>query len=210
MNERWVCKRCFADNEESDAACVKCGLPRGAEAGQDGQEPWAPASATTAPTEAPAWRRWIRFWWVPALIVVLAVGYLGSARRGDDGALQGAGTLNLDDLRAGDCFNSGDETEIADVDGVPCGEPHEYQVFAVGRHESASLPSDAEMETVFRSVCEGPFGTFVGEPYATSALWATMITPSQESWDDGDRTYICVLYDPEDAALTESMEGAGR
>ena len=209
MNERWVCKRCFADNQEADAACVRCGLLRGAEAAEGEQATWSPASSTSA-TSQPGWRRWLRLWWVPALLVVLAVGYLGSARRGDDGAVQGAGTLSLDDLRVGDCFNSGDETEITDVDGVPCAEPHEYQVFAIARHESPSLPTDTDMEVVFQQVCDGPFATFVGEPYATSALWASMITPSQQSWDQGDRTYTCVLYDPENDALTESMEGAGR
>ena len=141
-------QRCFADNQEADAACVRCGLLRGAEAAEGEQATWSPASSTSA-TSQPGWRRLLRLWWVPALLVVLAVGYLGSARRGDDGAVQGAGTLSLDDLRVGDCFNSGDETEITDVDGVPCAEPHEYQVFAIARHAVSythlTLPTNREV-----------------------------------------------------------------
>lgn len=207
MSERWVCKRCFADNEEANAACRRCGLIRGAESTETG---WA-AQAASGPGAQPAgWRRWIRFWWIPALAVVLVVGYLANARRDGGGALEAAGTLSVADLRAGDCFGSSDETEISDVHGVPCTEAHEYQVFAVSNHEAASYPGDPEMDAIFASVCQAPFETFVGASYETSELWGSMITPSEESWSEGDRSFICILYDPEEPQLTDSMEGANR
>jgi hypothetical protein len=211
MNNRWVCKRCFADNEESSSACQQCGLIRGAESTAADQAGWATqAAGTDAAAPDPGWRRWIRYWWIPALVVVLAVGYFANARRSDDGSLEAAGTLAVDEMRAGDCFNAGEEESISDVDGTPCTEAHEYQVFAVGNHEAASYPSDPELETVFTSVCEAPFQAFVGMPYEDSELYANMITPSEESWADGDRSFICFLYDPNDSTLTASMEGAGR
>ena len=211
MNNRWVCKRCFADNEESSSACERCGLIRGADSTDADQAGWA-AQAAAAPTAASesGWRRWIRYWWVPALLVVLAVGYLANARRSDDGSLESAGTLAVDDMRAGDCFNAGEEESISDVDGVPCTEAHEYQVFAVGDYEAASYPTDPELDTIFTSVCEGPFDGFVDMPYVDSELYGQMITPSEETWADGDRSFICILYDPNDPALTASMEGAAR
>lgn len=211
MNERWVCKRCFADNEEGSAACQRCGLIRGAESTESDQAGWAAqGGAGSGPVEPAGWRRWVRYWWIPALAVVLAVGFLANARRDDGGALEAAGTLSVDDLRAGDCFDSGDETEISDVHGVPCDEPHEYQAFAVANHEAASFPGDAAMDTIFSSICEGPFEAFVGEPYQSSELWGLMITPSEESWGEGDRSFICILHDPNNPQLTESMEGANR
>ncbi len=210
MNERWVCKRCFADNEASSGACVKCGLTRGAESSESDRATWVAASPAGAPAERPAWQRWLRYWWVPALAVVLLVGYFASARRGDDGSLENAGTLSVEDLRTGDCFNGGDETEISDVDGVPCTEAHEYEVFAVATHEAESLPTDTEMDGIFISRCEPPFEAFVGTPYAESELYGSMITPSEESWNDGDRSFVCILYDPENPELTSSMQGANR
>jgi hypothetical protein len=211
MNNRWVCKRCFADNEESSAACHRCGLIRGAESTDADQAGWAAQTAGT-PTAAsqPGWRRWISYLWIPALVIVLAVGYFASARRSDDGSLEAAGTLAVDDMRAGDCFNAGEEESITDVDGVPCTEAHQYQVFAVGDYEAASYPTDPELDTIFTSVCEGPFHGFVGMPYADSELYGQMITPSEETWADGDRSFICILYDPNDPTLTASMEGAAR
>jgi hypothetical protein len=43
-----------------------------------------------------------------------------------------------------------------------------------------------------------------------------MITPSEETWADGDREFICTLYEPDpddfdaNVVLTESLRGAGR
>jgi hypothetical protein len=211
MSDRWVCRRCFADNEEIDAACARCGQARGADATVEEQRAWAAQTgATPIGEEPPAWRSWLRFWWIPAIAIFLAVGYFTTARRGDDGALSSAGRVSVNDLRPGDCFNSGDETEISDVDGVPCDEPHKWEVFAVDTHEAPALPSDAELDTVFGSICLDEFASYVGAPYESSEIYASMISPSEGSWADGDRTFTCVLYDPEDAELTESLRGAAR
>ncbi len=150
MTDRWVCKRCFADNNEADSACQRCGLIRGAEATPADQTSWAASeagAATTAPD--PGWRRWIRFWWIPALVIALVVGYLMTARRDDDGSLASAGTVSVDDLREGDCFNTTDEVAISEVDGVPCTEPHTYEVFALATYEGdGTYPPDAQLDGI--------------------------------------------------------------
>ena len=211
MNERWVCKRCFADNNETDSACQRCGLTRGAEATPADQTAWAAQGSATTTTADPGWRRWIRYWWIPALVIALVVGYLTAARRGDDGSLASAGNVSVDELREGDCFNAGDETEISDVDGVPCTEPHEFEVFALSHYEGdGTYPPDSALDAIFTQVCEPDFETYVGLPYANSEIWGSMISPSEDSWEDGDRSFICVLYDEDDPELTESLRGANR
>lgn len=212
MNERWVCKRCFADNDETDGACSRCGLIRGAEATEQDRAAWNASGVPGAvvATEPPAWRRLLRFWWIPALGVALLVGYLQTAQRGDDGSLTAAGNVDVNDLRVGDCFDTGEETEISEVAGRPCTDPHQYEVFAVDTYTANALPSGDALEAVFLSVCLDPFEAYVGTPYASSEIYADMITPSDESWSDGDRTFMCVLYDPADSELTESMRGAAR
>ena len=175
------------------------------------QRAWAARSgAAPIGSEPSAWRGWLRFWWIPAIAIFLAVGYLGSARRGDDGALSSPGGVAVTDLRSGDCFNTGDETLISEVEGVPCTEAHEYEVFAVDTHDADALPSDAELDAIFGTICVDAFEDYVGAPYAMSAVYASLISPSEGSWSEGDRTFTCVLYDPDDAELTESLRGAAR
>src|SRR3990170_330315 len=99
MSERWVCKRCFADNEETDSACQRCGLVRGAESTEADQTTWASQGGLTPATHPTGWQRWLRYWWIPVLAVVLVGGYLLSARRGDDGSLTSAGNVGVHDLR---------------------------------------------------------------------------------------------------------------
>jgi len=211
MNERWVCKRCFADNEETDSACLRCGLARGSESTETDQATWASQAGQAQATERPSWQRWLRYWWVPVLLVSLVGGYLFSARRGDDGALSAAGNLGVDDLRVGDCFNTADAAEIRDVDGLPCTQAHEYEVFHLTTWEGdGTFPPDSQLEAIFLEICEPSFEAYVGEPWLSSTIYGSMISPSDESWSDGDREFTCVLYDPDNTQLTESLRGASR
>ena len=211
MSDRWVCKRCFADNEEIDGSCARCGLARGAEATIDDQRAWAAQTGRTFEEQPPAWRRWLRFWWIPAIGVFLVVGYLTAARRDDAGSLTSAGTVSVYELRVGDCFNTDAEGELSDVSGVPCEEPHAYEVFAVADYEGSAYPaSDAAYAAAFYDVCAGPFASYVGEAFETSELWASAITPTEAGWRDGDREFVCYLYEEDESDMTASMAGAER
>lgn len=212
MSDRWVCKRCFADNAGAEGTCVRCGLMRGSESTLEDQQAWAKAAGVPGPAgPEPAWRRLLPYWWIAALGIFLLVGFLTSARRDDDGGLATGGNVSVDDLRPGDCFNAGDETEISDVDGVPCTESHAYEVFAVGTYEADVYPSTPEQsDAAFAATCLQPFASYVGTAYADSELWASMITPSKEGWDDGDREFICYLHEEDESPMTSSMEGAAR
>ena len=220
MNERWVCKRCFADNDETNAACQRCGLIRGAEATESDQAGWSAAQAAT-PVEKPqaGWTKWLRLWWIPAIAVVLAVGYFASARRGSSGEIENGGNLSAFDIQVGDCFGVEEEGEqISDVDAVPCTQPHVYEAYHVADHETAAYPTQAELDGIFDQLCVASFEPYVGAPYDTSAIWANFMTPSEESYADGDREYVCYLFEPVDpndpfgdmVQHSASLEGVNR
>jgi hypothetical protein len=218
VNERWVCKRCFADNEQSAGACHRCGLIRGAEATPTDQQAWAAQTPQAQPQQA-GWSKWLHLWWIPALVIVLAVGYFASARRGSSGEIEGGGNLSAFDIQLGDCFSvSSDGEQISDVDAVPCNEPHPYEAYVVADRETAAYPTRTELDAIFDELCVAGFEPYVGAPYDTSEIWADFMTPSEESWDQGDREYVCYLYEPVDQTEpfgdvvdhTGSLEGAAR
>ena len=213
MNERWVCKRCFADNDQTAGACHRCGLTRGAEASLADQQGWAAQPQPAgAPTPQPGWQRWLRFWYVPVVVIVLVVGYLASARRDDGGAITAGGTLSIEDLQVGDCFNfADDDDEISQVDAQPCTEAHSHQLFHIATWTASdTFPTVEQMDDFIFDQCMPAFESFVGEPYETSALFFDYFSPTSAGWDAGDRVFQCALYDPEDTTLTSSMEGAAR
>ena len=145
----------------------------------------------------------------------LAVGYFTQAQRGDDGSLSTAGNVTVTDLRVGDCFNAAEFTdedaEIGDVDGVPCTEPHTFEVFAVADYNGSAYPgTQAAFEAAFGEVCVPPFESYVGVPYADSVLWASAITPTEDGWDSGDHEFICHLHEEDTSMITGSQRGANR
>ena len=225
MNERWVCKRCFADNDDTASACHRCGLTRGAESSNADQSSWA-AAPQAAGGEGEGGggggggggllSKLLRFWWIPAVAIALVIAYFTTAQRGDDGSLSSAGNVTVGDLRVGDCFNAAefnenDDVEVDGVDGVPCDQPHAFEVFAVADYNGSVYPAtDAQFETAFVEVCVPPFQSYVGIAYADSELWASAITPTAEGWDAGDREFICHLHEEDASMLSESQRGANR
>lgn len=218
MNERWVCKRCFADNDETAGTCVRCGLTRGAEAAAADQQAWAAQTAPVQP-QAAGWTKWLRLWWIPVIVIGIGVFYFTQARRGDTGEIEGGGNLSAFDIQEGDCFTIETEAEtITDVHAVPCSDPHLYEAYRVADRETAAFPTQADLDTIFTELCVASFPSYVGAPYDTSEIWADFMTPSEESYADGDREYVCYLFEPVDAAdpygemvsQTSSLEGVAR
>ena len=213
MNERWVCKRCFADNDETNAACARCGLIRGAEATDADQAGWTAAGPTAEPQTSAGGglTRWLRYWWIPAIVIALAVGYFTNARRGDDGGITEGGTLHVQDLRVGDCFNSAETDEISEVDARPCTDTHEYELYHVATYPgSGEFPAEDTWLNFIIDECTPAFASYVGLAYEASVLEIQPLSPTEAGWDDGDKVVQCLLLDPDDQALTASMRDANR
>jgi hypothetical protein len=212
VTERWVCKRCFADNDETNGACARCGLVRGAEATDADQAGWAAAQPSAQSRMGGGWARWLRFWWIPAIVIALAVGFFTNARRGDDGGISEAGTLHVQDLRVGDCFVFEESAEeISEVDARPCTDPHRYEIFHITPwNAGGAYPTEDAWLTFLLDACIPEFEEYVGHRFDTSVLDFVPFTPTEEGWDAGDRVVQCALVDPNETELTESLRSVAR
>jgi hypothetical protein len=144
------------------------------------------------PKESPVRHRW------PVGLILAAV--LVSACASD----------SVFSLSVGDCFDDPTTSgEVSSVDLMECDEPHDNEVYAIFAYDGDSYPGETEMGAAADEGCEGRFEDFVGVPYLESDLYYTHLTPTQESWDTGDREIVCVLYEPGEK-LEGSMEGAAR
>jgi hypothetical protein len=118
------------------------------------------------------------------------------------------------DLEIGDCF-SADADQLDTVTVVDCEQSHEYEVFEVLDHEAgddAAYPGDQEILEYADVACQPSFEAFVGHDYQTSIWYITSLTPSTETWADGDREIVCTLNqqddDQEPIAVTGTAEGS--
>lgn len=212
--ERWVCLRCFVSNDGSAAECANCGLLRGSGPPADDPGAWAAAQQAAAAGSQPSrfpWR-WVGF----GVIALLVVGgsILFAARRDDSGDITGAGTLDVQDLRVGDCFDLEDErseetTEVSTVRAIPCDEAHVYEMYFAGEYPEGELPTAADepYSAWEEDSCVGSFESYVGLDFDSSKWYFSSLTPTDESWAAGDRLLQCFLHNFEESPVTGSAQG---
>lgn len=114
-------------------------------------------------------------------------------------------------IKVGDCIGSfEDGSEVAELPVVPCSDPHDQEVYASFMvPEADAFPGTDAVNSQAETDCAAEFETFVGVPYEESALYVQFLTPTEESWGQGDREILCTIYDPE-GQTTGSLQDAGR
>ncbi|WKZ82874.1 MAG: septum formation family protein [Acidimicrobiia bacterium] len=116
------------------------------------------------------------------------------------------------DLAVGDCFD--DPPSVADeveaVTTVDCTQPHDNEIYFEYQMTEAVYPGREETMNLAATRCLAEFEPFVGMPYADSDLDLFPITPTAESWENGDRVVYCAIYALDLSKLTGSMRGAAR
>lgn len=119
-------------------------------------------------------------------VVLLALaGYL---------LLQGDTGTFIDDLSVGTCFQTPTDVEIAIVDVVSCEDRHDEEVYAIKGLPyavDAPYPGPLTVDEAAFAACLEDFRSFVGVPYETSVLDVLWLSPTGESWDEGDRRVVC-------------------
>ncbi|HEX6300979.1 MAG TPA: septum formation family protein [Acidimicrobiia bacterium] len=181
-----------------------------------------PAEFPTGPVQTqPEPRIRINRSWVRLILSALVFGgwflfsTLDDASRDDSGDIADAGDLDVMSLQVGDCFDDPEDLEevVFDVAAVPCSGPHDNEVFAVqplGASFGDSYPGDDALSDYTHQVCSGGlFDSYVGTSYVDSSLEVFTFTPTQESWDEGDREFVCALFRLDFAKLTGTARDSG-
>ena len=114
-------------------------------------------------------------------------------------------------LEVGECFNDPDDTElVSNVSIVDCVEPHNNEVFHLFDIAGDDFPGEATLSDLAASGCRDAFDDYVGFAYADSDFEIFRLTPSEDSWDDGDREVVCSLFDLTSQRWTGTARNSGR
>lgn len=169
--------------------------------------------AAPSPRRSRGWMRW-------ALAALLFGGWflftsLDDASRDERGEIVEGGDLDVMTLQVGDCFDDPEDGEdvVFDVAAVPCSQPHDNEVFAVETVDatlsSGDFPGRDALQAQSLERCSGQlFDDYVGTAYLDSALDVFSLTPTSESWDQGDRGIVCALYRLDLGKLTGTARGS--
>jgi hypothetical protein len=135
------------------------------------------------------------------------------ATRDDTGEIIESGDIDVFSLQEGDCledldFGSEDEDGVSEVTegiGVPCSEPHVYEVFS---QLFLNGLSQKEIQETSFDECLKDFESYVGVPFEESVLYITTLFPTLESYATGDREVSCLLVTEDETPVTGSARGS--
>jgi hypothetical protein len=120
--------------------------------------------------------------------------------------------VHYESLKTGECVSG---SSLRDGTGrwpdvlqlLPCGVEHDAEVFFVGDiwKPEQEYPGRDAVEDEWKRSCENAFRIYVGLREDLSVLDYTGWSPSQDSWEDGDRQIGCIAFDP-DRQLTGTVK----
>ncbi len=207
--------------------------PRAAEPATQGEVAASPASPTTAgptgwvaPSETRSGRR------SPVLVLILgcagilvllsASAIVGLIYLGSQGSTildaaerqPQARTVNVFDLRVGDCFDepaaSADGT-VVDLIKRDCGEAHALEVIAIAQlPDGPAYPGADAISASAEAQCGPAFTSYVGTGPATSIYDVAWYSVTEEGWKGGDRAIDCLAFADDESPTTGSVKGANR
>lgn len=152
------------------------------------------------------------------VVLLLILGLVASAcgdnepTRDEGGNISESGDASVFALGVGDCFNddAGAGDVVTEVPVVPCSEPHDNEIYFEFSMTDAVFPGNDVAQEAAAERCIGEFLGFVGIGYLDSELEIFPITPTADSWSQGDRVVFCALYALDLSKLTGTMRGSGR
>ena len=113
-------------------------------------------------------------------------------------------------LPVGTCLDELSTTYITSDNVLDCSQPHNFEIFRSFLVDDGAFPGESVFEEQAYEKCDAAFADFVGLPYADSTLEYTYLSPTKETWAQGDREILCMIFDPSVAQTTGSLAASKR
>ncbi|MFE7133492.1 DUF4190 domain-containing protein [Streptomyces sp. NPDC057638] len=147
-----------------------------------------------------------------ALVLLFTGGFRSLWDGFQEGMEEGAGVRSTMDLRTGDCLNipgdSPEESVSATVDVVDCDTRHEAEITGSFTLTGKTFPGATRIEEQADRHCTATNGEYALDPWAIhDGMEAYYYLPTEESWDQGDRTVTCGYAHSMGYRVTGSLRG---
>ena len=129
-------------------------------------------------------------------------------------------TVQATDLQVGDCYNEPDaasattnddsKRQVGSVEVVDCEVPHQHEVYNNYKITLSTFPDSSTMQSQIQTACYSSFEDYVGKSYDESQYEASTLTPTENSWAQGDRTITCTLVTKDNSLITGSLKGVAK
>lgn len=124
------------------------------------------------------------------------------------------GTVNVFDLRVGDCLDqpaaSADGT-VVDLIRRDCAEAHALEVIAIVQVPGGpTYPGADAVSASADAQCRTAFTSYVGTTPEASIYDGVWYAVTEEGWQGGDRAIDCLAIADDESPMTGSVRGANR
>ncbi|GAB3556099.1 hypothetical protein GCM10027404_34060 [Arthrobacter tumbae] len=163
-------------------------------------------------------------YFLPAALLCTAAVLGGCTSGNDDGAQpsepsaaesaqaverQAASEVAPRDLQEGQCMADSGTAADPNLQVLPCGEPHPFEVFATTELPAGEYPGLGEADAQAQEFCRSEFAAFIGLDYDASALDLQYFYPVESEWtDDGGRSVVCLVGSAGGAPSTGTLRGS--
>jgi hypothetical protein len=148
-----------------------------------------------------------------SIVIALSIVFLlvssfakDETTRNESGQIETSGQIEASVVKVGDCLNNvpppDSDEPVADVLGVPCNEPHNYQVYFIGELNKLKMTeySRAMINKAAGNLCFGVkkqvFASLSDSAKREySATPASPFFPGEGRWNSGYKTVQCVIGD---------------
>lgn len=119
----------------------------------------------------------------------------------------------IEDLKVGDCVSEiatdtqNSEKVATEATVVDCSAPHRYEMVGNGQSTAATY-TEADTDSEISTVCKPLMSSYVGSPAKAEDYRILAVAPSQETWDQGDRTFVCFAQKPDGSPLNNSIKNS--
>lgn len=145
--------------------------------------------------------------WVAVIGLVVTAVLLTDADRDESGDITAGGSVSATSLQVGDCINGLHESDnVSSLPAVPCGEPHEGEVFALFDLQDAGYPGGPAVIRQAEDGCTRRLASYAPGAAADPSIELFYLYPTDTTWPQGDREVVCIASDPS-GPRTGSLRG---
>ncbi len=126
-----------------------------------------------------------------ALLIILAI--TTSAARNPNGTVARGGDISATALKVGDCVNNlQNSTDVQSLPGVPCGQPHAGEVFAVFNLPDGTYPGRDAVRQQVSTECNSKLSAYSPSAPRDSSIGLFSVYPQAQNWTSGDHQVVCI------------------
>lgn len=137
-------------------------------------------------------------------------GEQDTTERNEDGEIEEEGTIGVFAFEEGDCIllpDTSGTTAESSYDAVPCDEPHDVQVFGLFDIDGDEFPGQSAVADEAAERCQGDeWDDAFDIAYLDDPDHGTLnLSPSADTWEQGDREVVCLVARIDGEPLTEDL-----